>query len=59
VTDPEAVPEVAQIMSDFPDDDGNTHRPAKADRWKVLVQGRDDLSALGQVAVIKSGISVS
>ncbi|RSH87242.1 hypothetical protein EHS25_003151 [Saitozyma podzolica] len=58
VTDPEAVPEVAQIMSDFPDDDGNTHQPAKADRWKVLVQGRDDLSALGQVAVVKSGISM-
>jgi hypothetical protein len=46
-------------MSDFPDDDGNTHQPAKADRWKVLVQGRDDLSVLGQVAVVKSGISVS
>ncbi|GFZ43816.1 hypothetical protein JCM24511_01536 [Saitozyma sp. JCM 24511] len=58
VTDPEAVPEVAQIMSDFPDDDGSTHRPAQADRWEVLVQGRDDLSVLGQVAVVKSGISM-
>jgi hypothetical protein len=46
-------------MSDFPDDDGSTHRPAQADRWEVLVQGRDDLSVLGQVAVVKSGISVS
>jgi hypothetical protein len=46
-------------MSDYPDDDGNTHRPAKADRWRVLVRGRDDLNFLGGVAVRKEGISVS
>ncbi|OCF60709.1 hypothetical protein L486_00347 [Kwoniella mangroviensis CBS 10435] len=56
-SDPSHIPEVSHIMSAHPTDD-NKYPPAGTDRWKVLELGKDDLSALGGVAVRKDGVSM-
>lgn len=57
--DESSLPEVAAIISAYPNDDGMYHLPAGKDRWRVLVRGRDDIrGVLGEVAVRKSGISM-
>ncbi|WVW83994.1 hypothetical protein I302_106019 [Kwoniella bestiolae CBS 10118] len=56
-SDPSHIPEVSHIMSAHPTDD-NKYPPAGLDRWRVLEVGKDDLSALGGVAVRKDGVSM-